>query len=160
MPADLRDAPNPLWLDQAEDGWCHAGIDGFLAKLLGRVERVSAVESSVTMCPGAVLRAHNVDWRVAFPNPLPDAAGNSHLRAHPESLTADPYGGGWLFAGWVEPSNRTTAVGLIVGEQAVDWMSREIERLSQMLGGQMFQEGLLGLLDREEARSVFQEFCQ
>jgi glycine cleavage system H lipoate-binding protein len=160
VPADRSYAASHLWLDQAEDGSCHAGIDGFLARMLGRVDEVTAVRSSGTMCPAAVLRAHRLDWRVAFPNPIPDAGGNPHLRAHPECVTAEPYGGGWLFAGRLGALNRTAAAGLIAGEQAVEWMRREFERIAQRLGSRTFQEGLLGLLDPEEALNLFQEFCQ
>jgi glycine cleavage system H lipoate-binding protein len=160
VPADRRYAASHLWLDLAEDGWCHAGIDGFLARMLGRVEDVTAVESKGPMCPSAVLRAHTLDWRVAFPSSIQEAAGNPHLRAHPEALTADPYGGGWLFAGRLDPANRRAAAGLIAGERAVEWMTREIERISHLLGGRPFQEGLLGRLDRDEALSLFQDFCQ
>ncbi len=160
VPADRRYAATHLWLDLAEDGWCHAGIDGFLARMLGCVEQVTAVAPGATTCPAAVLRAHALDWRVAFPNPIPEAAGNPHLRAHPESLTEDPYGGGWLFAGRLDPANRVAAAGLIEGERAVEWMTREIERISRLLGGRAFQKGLLGRLDRDEALSLFQDFCQ
>jgi glycine cleavage system H lipoate-binding protein len=160
VPADLRYAANHLWLHRAEDGWCHAGIDGFLARLLGRVEKVSVVAPKGALSPAAVLRAHTLDWRVAFPNPLRDAVGNPQLRAHPECLTADPYGGGWLFAGQVDQSGSTVAAGLIAGEQALEWMTREIERISRLLGGRAFQEGLLGRLDREESLNLFQDFCQ
>lgn len=160
VPADRRYATSHLWLDLAEDGWCHAGIDGFLARMLGRVEQVTAVASRGTMRPAAVLRAHALDWRVAFPNPIPEAAGNPHLRAHPESLTTDPYGGGWLFAGRLDTSNRAAEAGLIAGERAMEWMTHEIERISRLLGGRAFQEGLLGRLDRDEALSLFQDFCQ
>ena len=160
VPADLRYAANHLWLHRAGDGWCHAGIDGFLAKLLGRVDQVSVVAPKGTLCPAAVLRAHTLDWRVAFPNSLRDAVGNPQLRAHPECLTADPYGGGWLFAGQVDKSGSAVEAGLITGEQAVEWMTREIERISSLLGGRAFQEGLLGRLDREESLGLFQDFCQ
>ena len=160
VPADLRYAANHLWLHRAGDGWCHAGIDGFLAKLLGRVDQVSVIASKGTLSPAAVLRAHALDWRVAFPNPLRDAVGNPQLRAHPECLTADPYGGGWLFAGQSDQSGSPVAAGLIAGEQALEWMTREVERISSLLGGRAFQEGLLGRLDREESLSLFQDFCQ
>jgi len=160
VPADRQYAANHLWLDRAEDGCCHAGIDGFLARLLGRVEHVTAAACRGTMCPAAVLQAHCLDWRVALPNPIPDAIGNPHLRAHPESLTADPYGVGWLFAGRLDPSNRTATDGLIEGDRAMEWMGRELERLSHRLGGRVFREGLLGLIDREEALGLFQDFCQ
>ena len=32
-----------MWLDVGEDGICHAGIDAFLSRALGQVERISYV---------------------------------------------------------------------------------------------------------------------
>jgi glycine cleavage system H lipoate-binding protein len=160
LPSGLWYAANHLWLDLAEDGWCHAGIDGLLAKLLGRVEQVTALVSGDTMRPAAVLRAHRLDWHVAFPNPIPEPAGNPQLRAHPDRLIADPYGDGWLFAGRVNPPDTTVAAGLIAGEQAVEWMRSEVGRISRRLRGRAFEHGLLDRLDRDEALSIFQDFCQ
>ncbi len=155
VPVDLAYAGNHVWFDLAEDGWCHAGIDAFLTKLLGRIERVTTFPGRGTMGPSAVLQAHKLDWHVTLPGPMPpDAIANLRLRAHPECLTADPYGG-WLFAGRVDAA----AAGLIRGEQAIEWMRRELERLARLLGGRPFEEGLLGRLDRDEALSLFQEFC-
>ena len=39
----LRYSANHMWLDVTEDGICHAGIDAFLSRALGPIDRISYV---------------------------------------------------------------------------------------------------------------------
>ena len=40
MPGWLFYSPSHLWLDVGDDGLCHLGIDAFLARVVGSVERL------------------------------------------------------------------------------------------------------------------------
>jgi glycine cleavage system H lipoate-binding protein len=156
VPSRLRYSANHMWLDLAPDGCCHIGIDGFFARALGTVERVSPVRLEGKTLPAAILTAQGLDLHVVFPNPAPLSDWNPHLRAHPETLTSDPYGGGWLFAGLTEPAGLVgVAAGLLEAESARDWMRREVGRIS---GGRTFAGGLLGCLGRAEALALYQAF--
>ncbi len=100
MPDWLSYSTNHMWLDRGEDGLCHVGIDAFLARVLGRVERISYIwQKGILRRPTAVLTAGGVDFEVVFPNSLHVTRCNLYLRADPARLTAEPYTAGWLFEG-------------------------------------------------------------
>ena len=48
LPGWLQYSANHMWLDVTDDGTCHAGIDGFLSRVLGKVDRISYVRLSGT----------------------------------------------------------------------------------------------------------------
>jgi hypothetical protein len=66
---------------------------------------------------------------MTFPNPLLIQKVNGYLRSDPKRTIADPYGSGWLFAGWELPER--TRAGLIGGHQAAAWQAEEQELLAQ-----------------------------
>jgi glycine cleavage system H lipoate-binding protein len=99
MPAELSYAANHLWLEVGEGGQCHAGIDAFLSRALGNVERIQYVWQQGLHRPAAILTAGGADWEVVFPNPLLLTGCNLYLRANPGRLAAEPYTAGWLFEG-------------------------------------------------------------
>jgi glycine cleavage system H lipoate-binding protein len=163
MPDGLRYSANHMWLDIGEDGVCHAGIDAFLMRVLGRVDRVSYVWQRGVRHPAASLNAAGIDLEVTFPNPLMLTACNLYLRADPARLAADPYSAGWLFEGRLVPES---TANLIAGEAAHRWMDREQHRMNEFLqegtclaaDGGLFVPGVAGLIEREQLLALFHEF--
>jgi glycine cleavage system H protein len=168
VPPALRYTANHMWLDVAEDGVCHVGLDALFARLLGPVEAIEfitlpgasgaaagAVAGSV---PGAVLRVRGHDWQVAFPRPMHVTACNLVLRSDPSRLTSDPYGRGWMFMG-----TGVDGAQLRTGAEAAGWMQAESRRLNEFVqarsgcyaDGGVFESGLLATLPRGEALSLF-----
>lgn len=135
VPGWLWFASSHTWLDVASDGVCHIGVDAFLARTLGGIDRVQFVTSKGLERPAAVLTVRDVDVTVSFPNPVFITAVNGALRADPARLARDPYGLGWLFEGIVRDrsvgGNGTPKIadGLLRGEPATAWMRRESLRL-------------------------------
>ena len=175
VPEHLYYAPNHLWLDAGESGLCHVGVDGLLARLLGKLDRVSFLTPQGTRRPTAVLTVCGVDWPLVFPCALQIDRSNSHLRADPSRITQDPYGAGWLYAGWMPPGEDLAkmSANLIHGRQAVAWMSQEALRLSEWVQRQLsvrlgepqlacdggwIVESVAHLLRREELLDVLHEF--
>jgi glycine cleavage system H protein len=167
MPEDLGYSANHMWLDGAEDGLCHVGIDAFLARALGTVERVSFVWQKGRHRPTAVVTAGGVDLEITLPIPLEISQCNLYLRPNPQRLTDEPYTRGWLFAGVPEAG---TLDGLLRGAKAQQWMDREVRSMSDFLqhlpgplgplaaDGGMFSAGLAKYLEREQMLGLFQEF--
>src|SRR5205814_457842 len=62
MPEWLRYSANHMWLDVTGDGTCHAGIDAFLSRALGKVERIAYVWLKGEHRPAAVLTAGGVEY--------------------------------------------------------------------------------------------------
>ena len=128
-PADFLFAPNHFWLAAEDSGLCHIGIDAFLADVIANVDGVTFVTTHGTHRPVVALTVHGVEWPMTFPNPLLIQKVNGCLRSDPKRILADPYGSGWLFAGWELPER--TRVGLIRGHQAAAWHAEEKELLAQ-----------------------------
>jgi glycine cleavage system H lipoate-binding protein len=135
VPRWLWFAPGHTWLDVASDGVCHIGVDAFLARTLGGIDRVQFVTPKGLERPAAVLTVRDVDITVCFPNPVLITGVNGALRADPARLARDPYGLGWLFEGIVRdratlgPGTPRITDGLLRGEPATAWMRREGLRL-------------------------------
>jgi glycine cleavage system H lipoate-binding protein len=167
MPAELAYSANHLWLDAGGDGTCHVGIDAFLSRALGEVERIGFVWQKGHHRPAAVVTAGGVDLEITLPFALQITSCNLYLRANPERLTSEPYTRGWLFAGVPEPG---AADGLLRGEQAQHWMEREVRAIHEFLqhlpgpagptaaDGGMFSAGLARHIEREQTFALFQEF--
>jgi len=162
--SDLLYSPNHFWLAAEDSGLCHIGIDAFLADFVGNVESVTFVTTHGTQRPVIALNIHGVEWPLTFPNPLLIEKVNSHLRGDTARLTTDPYGSGWLFAGWELPGQ--TRNGLISGPPAAAWHSEEDERLARMIheslqlncdGGRPVH-GVGQLLSRQQLVCMLQNF--
>jgi glycine cleavage system H protein len=162
-PQELYYSRNHMWLDAAEDGCWHVGIDGLLAKVLGAADRVTFVTLGGVERPAAVVTVNGQDFEVVFPNPLTITAANLHLRSDPSRLTSDPYTLGWLFEGnWPEASDQA-AKGLMCGPGVFRWMLDDMTRLADFAAGTTMADGgtpydMLRQLDRERARRLFHEF--
>ncbi|MFN7986033.1 MAG: hypothetical protein U0529_01070 [Thermoanaerobaculia bacterium] len=138
VPSWLWFAPTHTWLAVASDGVCHIGVDAFLARTLGGIDRVQFVTTKGVERPAAVLTVRDVDLTVTFPNPVLITGVNGALRADPARLARDPYGLGWLFEGIVRDRhvspNGASRVhdGLLRGDAATAWMRREGLRLRSL----------------------------
>lgn len=166
MPGWLKYAANHTWIDLSDDGVCHAGIDGFLSRVLGTVERITYVWLKGSHRPTAVLTVGGLDLEIVFPNPFLLTNCNLYLRANPARLAAEPYAGGWLFEGVPEPG---TADNLMEGAAARQWMENEHRRMNEFLqheaghgktaaDGGLFAPGLPHYLEREPMLALFHEF--
>jgi glycine cleavage system H lipoate-binding protein len=168
MPDWLRYSANHMWLDVTGDGMCHAGIDAFLSRALGKVERISYLWTKGLHRPAAVLTLGGLELEVVFPNPFVLTGCNLYLRADPSRLTSEPYTGGWLFEGTPEPG---TADDLLGGAAAAAWMEQEQRRMNEVLqqravspvgptaaDGGLFSAGVVRQIDRDQGRVLFHEF--
>ena len=163
MPARLQYSANHMWLDAGEGGMCHAGIDAFLSRVLGKVDRVGYVSGKGRQRPSAVLSASGVDLEVVFPNSMELENCNLHLRADPSRITSEPYTRGWLFEG--RPDAETTR-GLRQGAEAHAWMEQEVRRMTEYLqqrentvaDGGAFVPGVIHQLERERRPALMREF--
>lgn len=165
LPGWLKYSANHMWLDVTADGVCHAGIDAFLSRALGKIDRISYVWLKGRHRPTAVLTVEGLNLEVVFPNPFLLTNCNLYLRADPSRLTSQPYTGGWLFEGVPEPG---ALDNLLEGAGARAWMEREQRRINEFLqqqhslptaadGGQ-FVAGLARVLDRDQMLALFHEF--
>ena len=126
MPGWLAYTDNHLWLDMGDDGFCHLGVDAFLARLVGEVERLTFLTVKGDVRPAVVLTVGGVDLTLVFPQHLLLVAANTRLRSGLDRLVGDPYGLGWLFTA----RSNGRPEGLRYGKTARSWMASEVARLS------------------------------
>ncbi|HWC96535.1 MAG TPA: hypothetical protein VG456_07295 [Candidatus Sulfopaludibacter sp.] len=167
LPSHLRYTANHMWLDVGEDNVCHIGIDSYLSRVLGPVERLTYVQSKGRHRPAAVLTVAGVDLEVVFPNPIQLTACNLYLRAHPSRITSQPYTAGWLFEGALLPE---TLDNLMDGAAAGQRIEQEERRMTEFLqeaqpgqprtmaDGGLFTDGLAHHIERDRLLVLFHEF--
>lgn len=179
VPGWLWYSPNHMWLDVNADGCVHVGIDAFLAKILGSLERLSFVTTKGINRPTVVFTVNGVDLQMVFPNQLNITNLNSYLRTNSSKMFSDPYTLGWLFEGTEvrdASSKKESSLynGLVSGASAVAWMQDEIKRITQlahqlshkadaqgsvlMADGGGVQHGIVQHLTRDEILHLFNEF--
>lgn len=168
MPEWLSYSANHMWLDVTDDGACHIGIDAFLSRALGAVDRVQYVWTKGRRRATAVLSVAGFEFQVVFPNDVILDNCNLYLRADPSKLTTEPYTGGWLFEGTLAPETRAS---MLEGQPARAWMQAEQRRMNEFLqqhvsselgplacDGGLFAAGAALELDREHLLALFHEF--
>jgi glycine cleavage system H lipoate-binding protein len=178
VPRWLSYSENHMWLDEGDDGICHVGVDAFVTRLVGSLDRLTFPVVKGEARPAVVLTAHGVELTLVFPRPMPLLAANTRLRSRVERLTEDPYGLGWLFAARWQAGRHARpepplAAGLRRGPAACEWMALEVRRLATVVherllpscdGGALAADGgdpapgFLADLAREEIARLFASF--
>lgn len=166
VPEDLYFTANHMWLDQGEDDYWHIGVDGFLAGLLGQMDRVSYLTTTGKCRPAAMLSVQGVDLHLAFPHEVCLLEPHASLRATPERVNSEPYGRGWLFEG-----QSPVPPGMRRGDTVMVWMRSEVGRMSRWVhahiqrlkpelraDGGLFAGDLLSRLTPGEILSLFHDF--
>jgi glycine cleavage system H lipoate-binding protein len=135
-PSDLFYTPNHLWLDVSPEGCCHVGIDGFAARVLGAITAVKFVSEKWGGNPAVVLSASGMEIPFVFPKRLAGMTVNNRVLFHSDRLSLFPYTFGWLFEGkelHLEQSGKQLSENLMTGENAVQWMKKEIRKLHELV---------------------------
>lgn len=170
-PEDLCYTRNHWWIDIQEQGLCHLGVDAFLARLLGGVERAGILTPRGAAFPAVVFTCGGTDFTATFPARLRIEASNPHLRLDPRRMLREPYSAGWLFRGSLaEDQIAELKAFLMSASEAKRLMEEDARKVNEMLqslhpagaapamaDGGLFVEGLLGLLEPEEALRLFSE---
>jgi glycine cleavage system H lipoate-binding protein len=170
-PADLFYTRNHWWIDAQDDEMCHVGVDAFLARLLGDVERAGILTPRGVACPSVVFTCRGTDFTASFPAQILIEAANPHLRLEPRRILREPYSAGWLFRGRMSEEHLAGLKGqLLTAPAAKKLMEEDARRVNEtlqslragsaapaMADGGLFEPGLLGLLEAEDAQRLFHE---
>jgi len=116
-------------------GELRVGMDELLTQALGGAERVELPPVGTRIAKGAPLATiWRLGRKLVVPSPVDGTvvATNETVERSPAVLEADPYGSGWLAAIW--PVEHGEALkSLRVGERALKWLEREIQRFAEFL---------------------------
>lgn len=124
------------WVRFDHGGRMRIGLDDFAACLFGHLDRIDLPPL------GAEIRQDQVGWtigrdthRAAVLAPVTGTvlAVNHPAREHPQLVSEDPYGRGWLFI--VEPDlPKRNLRRLFFGRETIQWIDREVSALLDLLG--------------------------
>lgn len=122
--------PGHTWIMPEANGTVRVGLDDFGRRLVDGVRRVGLPERGSQLTRGKV--AVQLDCGKKHADLLSPVDGvvtaiNDALSEEGAALERDPYGKGWLFTAKV--SNQAFR-GLPTGSAAMDWLRREVGRLS------------------------------
>jgi glycine cleavage system H lipoate-binding protein len=138
QPDDLAYTANHMWLDDGDDRRVHIGVDAFFTGTLGCVESVTYQARREQARPAALIRVGGIELEMVFPLAMREIETNAHLATSPSTVSKDPYGRGWLFAGVPVPApageaGHLNSEHLLRGLTARRWMDRERERLARFV---------------------------
>ena len=157
---------NHTWAKIDEDGHVKLGIDDFLQKVVGKIDRIELLNPGESVKAGdklikivqngrAMYLKSPVDGRVVMVN--------RGLEADPSKIKVDPYKS-WAVE--LEPENLSKSIhSMKIADSAARWFGRELKRFKEFVNvemnpnslvGQTAQDGGIpvdGLLERMEDRS-------
>jgi glycine cleavage system H protein len=135
IPKGLFYSRNHAWLYLEKSGQAKIGIDDFLLKVLGKVNVVPSKSAGEYIKKGDVIALIEKDGKkLKIHSPVSGEifGFNSELKEDATSLSADPYGDGWLYI--VQPENwKNETSGFFLGNEVMPWMDRELQRLKDFL---------------------------
>ena len=134
LKSDYYYHPKHLWVapSSGEEGEARIGIDDFSAKLIGRIDRISAPAAGVPVKEnGVCFLLHSGQRTVRMVSPANGVvkAVNPRVAADPSIINDDPYSEGWLFS--MRPKGDAVS-GLYHESVARKWFESEVERLQRV----------------------------
>ncbi len=143
------------WARLTDSGELRVGLDELIAQAVGGADRVELPAVGTRLEKGdPLVTVHRLGRRLVAPTPVSGTvvSTNETVRHVPSALEADPYGAGWLAMVW--PDEHTEALrSLRVGERAVQWLKRELERFTEFVSQHTSPE-LVGATLPDGARPV------
>ncbi|MBI3696799.1 MAG: glycine cleavage system protein H [Acidobacteria bacterium] len=135
LPEHLHYHPGHTWAAQEGSHRLRVGIDEFAARLLGRLTKVEAPQRGRWFGQGdRGWTLHAGDRQASVPMPVEGEVieVNEEALAHPEKVTADPYGEGWLFV--VRSADPVVSLrNLLDGTLARRWMEETVAELRRRI---------------------------
>jgi glycine cleavage system H protein len=141
------------------------GIDEFAARVFGNITKVETPMRGRWFGQGERgWTLHAADRQAALPTPVEGEVVevNEEALAHPEKVSADPYGEGWLLV--VRTADPSLSLrNLLSGAVARRWMEEAVAELRRILtpaaapaaaDGGMLVAGLAGRLDLEQWEQI------
>lgn len=132
IPEHLRFHQGHAWALGESPDLVRAGIDDFAAKLIGEAEEVSLPQRGRWIYQGEKVWSFRVNGElVEMVSPIEGTVSdlNDEVVRHPETLTADPYGDGWLMI-VRSPDADTSLRNLLSGSMACNLIADSARRLA------------------------------
>jgi glycine cleavage system H lipoate-binding protein len=127
------------WAAPAEQNSLRVGVDDFVQKLIGKVDKIRLPEKGSVLRQGETGFTFEVDGRtipVLAPVDGEVTRINTELLKDTEKMQQDPYGSGWLFE--VRPKDlKRNMSQLFTGNMAKAWLQHQVDRISELMTARM-----------------------
>lgn len=158
VPAGIFISPNHTWVSIEMNGTTRIGIDDFVRKIVGNIEKVELPKIKQKIRMGDKLFSINVNQRIInFSSPISGRVTfiNSEHADHPEWIAMKPFELSWFCC--IEPENLSEELqSLKIGADAVNWYKNEINKYEEILKN--------AKIDGDEteitSKKIIDEFCE
>jgi glycine cleavage system H protein len=151
LPAGVHLSPEHAWFKSDPTGGLEVGADALIAHAIGVACRVVLPKVGDQVNAGQPLFRLEHDGRgIIIPSAVTGRvlAVNSRLADHPQLLSSDPYGGGWVC--YLTPTRMAEHTGALrFGEKAILWLENEFVRFREFLAAQAAPDLALGLTSQD-----------
>jgi glycine cleavage system H protein len=133
VPEGVRLRTNHTWAKDESEGIVTIGLDEFLAKFLGAVERIAMPSSGGAVDPATQsIRLEDGEKAITLASPVQGkvVSINQEVLRSPALASTDPYGRGWLMKVQTEKK-----AGGMIGAQAMQWLREQAEAAREFFGG-------------------------
>jgi len=147
VPEGVHLANQHIWIKPDPAGGLEIGADALIAHAIGAVQRIILPKVGDQVAAGQPLfRLERNGCAVKIPAALTGRvmSVNGRLRAHPDLLSSDPYGSGWVCSLVPLRVEQPGPRAIRFGEQAVTWLAQEATRFADFILGQTPPDLALG----------------
>lgn len=138
--------PKHSWIEVLWNGRARVGIDDFIQKIIGSVEKVVVIPVNSIVRKGEPLVSLTQGGRtVSVTAPISGKVQEVNERAVncPEILNVDPYVQGWLAL--IEPEDLSKDIkGFTIADEAAHWLRKETVRFRDFIKAHTSQVALAG----------------
>lgn len=135
VPSGIFIAPEHTWVSIEMDGTARIGIDDFVRKILGKIDKVELPELEKKIKKGeALFRITRENQQFDFPTPVSGKVTmiNTEHIDHPEWFVAKPFELSWMCC--IEPLNLSDDLhSLKIGQGTIAWYEKEIEKFDEII---------------------------
>ena len=151
VPEGIHLANQHTWVKPDPAGGLAIGADALIARAVGAIDRIILPNVGDQVTAGQPLfRLEHKGRTVAVPSAITGRvmSVNDLLAEHPEPLSSDPYGSGWICH--LSPTRlEESATHTRFGEQATAWLENEFGRLQAFIFGQISPDLALGATSQD-----------
>lgn len=146
MPKDLFFHPGHMWVRLQSGSQVSIGMDDFIQKIIGKIERVVLPEPGTFVKQGqpiAQVQHNGRNLSLIAPVTGHVRSINRDLLDNPALIGENPYEAGWLLQ--IEPVELAANLGpLSLAEHAVSWIKKEAVRFRDFMTSHSLQPALVG----------------
>lgn len=135
VPAGIFIAQNHTWVNIEMNGTARIGVDDFVRKIIGKIDKVNLPRINQKVTKGEFLFSLNHNTRtINFTSPVSGKINllNTEHIEHPEWIEAKPFELSWMCC--MEPLNLSEALhSLRIGHSTISWYKEEIEKYNKIV---------------------------